>query len=321
MQQHPPRLSPEAHHGGLLFSGVWKLKFSKPAITLDQQIDLLIQRGVAIPDRDYARHYLTHLNYYRLGGYWLPFELDHASHTFAPGTRFDDVVSLYVFDRELRLLVMDAVERLEVSVRAQWAYRLARTYGSHAYLNAAIFKNDDTHQRCLNNLKEELERSKEVFIEHYQNNYTAPALPPIWAVVEVMSLGQLSKWVSGLRHGQDRQAIARSYGIDEIVLTSFLHHLTIVRNVCAHHGRLWNRRFGFQAKMPKTPRQLHESLNLQQPKHLYNTLVMLEYIMNVISPDHHWKRRLMALFEKHPVVKPEAMGFPIGWQALPIWQQ
>ena len=273
-----------------------------------------------IPDRDRARHYLTHLNYYRLGAYWLPFESDHASHTFPPGTRFDDVVSLYVFDRELRLLVMDAVERLEVSVRTQWAYRLAHAHGPHAYLLPAIFKNDGIHQRCLTILKEELKRSHETFVEHYQNHYTDPALPPIWAVVEVMSLGQLSKWVSGLTHGQDRQAIAKNYGIDEIVLTSFLHHLTIVRNVCAHHGRLWNRRFGFQAKLPKKPGQLHQSLNLQQPKHLYNTLVMLEYTMNIISPDHHWKGRLIALFEKHSIAKPAAMGFPNNWQALPIWQ-
>ncbi len=210
---------------------------------------------------------------------------------------------------------MNAAEHLEVSIRTQWAYQLAHSYGPHAHLRADIFKNDGIHQRCLSKLKEELARSHETFIEHYQNNYADAALPPIWAVVEVMSLGQLSKWVSGLTHGQDRQAIAENYGIDEIVLTSFLHHLTIVRNVCAHHGRLWNRRFGFQAKIPKKPQRLHQSLNPQQPKHIYNTLVMLEYMMNIISPDHHWKGHLLSLFEKHPIVRKNAMGFPIGWRS------
>jgi len=273
-----------------------------------------------IPDRDYARHYLTHLNYYRLGAYWLPFEANHAPHEFKPGTNFDDVVSLYVFDRELRLLVMDAIERIEVSIRTQWAYHLSHTYGPHAHLEPSIFKSNEIHRRCLTKLNEELGRSREVFISHYQNNYTDPALPPIWAVVEVMSLGQLSKWVSGLTHGQDRQAIAKNYGIDEIVLTSFLHHLTIVRNICAHHSRLWNRRFGFQAKMPKKPIQLHQSLNPPHAKYLYNTLVILEHIMNIISPDHHWKTRLIALFEKRPVATPKAMGFPNDWQNRPIWK-
>ncbi len=296
------------------------MRFSKSATTLDQQIDLLIERGMEIPDRDYARHYLTHLNYYRLGAYWLPFESDHALHTFKPGTHFDDVISLYVFDRELRLLSMDAIERLEVSIRTQCAYQLAHRYGPHAYLDPVIFKNNNVHQCCLAKLKQELARSKEVFVSHYKNTYTDPELPPIWAVVEVMSLGQLSKWVSGLIHGQDRQAIAKNYGIDEVVFTSFLHHLTIVRNICAHHGRLWNRRFGFQVKMPRNPKLLQQSLNLQQPKKIYNTLVMLECMMNIISPDHHWKARLVALFEKHPVANPKAMGFPVDWKVRPIWK-
>jgi len=273
-----------------------------------------------IPDRDYARHYLTHLNYYRLGAYWLSFEADHGMHTFSSDTNFDDVVNLYVFDRELRLLVMDAIERLEVSVRTQWAYHLAHEHGPHAYLDQSIFKASFSHARCIGHVEEELRRSKEVFVSHYQKKYAEPPLPPIWAVVEVMSLGQLSKWLSGLTRGKDRQAIAKTYGIDEKVLTSYLHHLTIVRNICAHHGRLWNRRFGFQARMPKQPTLLNQSLNLQQPKQLYNTLVLLEHFMDIISPGHHWQARLMELFSKHSIVDTKAMGFPLDWRDRPTWK-
>jgi len=272
-----------------------------------------------VPDRDYAHHYLTHLNYYRLGAYWLSFESDHHTHTFSSGTHFDDVVSLYVFDRELRLLVMDAIERLEVSIRTQWAYHLAHEHGPHAYLDQSVFKSSFNYARCISHVEEELGRSKEVFVSHYREKYTEPQLPPIWAVVEVMSLGQLSKWVSGLTRGKDRQAIAAIYEIDEVVLTSFLHHLTIVRNICAHHGRLWNRRVGFQARIPKKPKLLNQSLNLQQPKQLYNTLVLLQHFMNVISPGHHWQARLVELLKKHSIVNIEAMGFPKGWQDRPIW--
>lgn len=296
-----------------------EVRFTKPATTYDQQIDRLIQRGMQIPDRDRARHYLSHLNYYRLGAYWLPFEADHATHRFSPETRFDDVVSLYVFDRELRLLVMDAIERLEVSVRTQWAYHLAHTYGPHAHMDAGLFKRSDGYRKCRTSLEEELRRSKEVFVSHYQNNYSVPDLPPLWAVVEVMSLGQLSKWVSNLRHSRDRQVIARCYGIDEMILTSFLHHLTIVRNICAHHGRLWNRRFGFQFKQPRRPVELARSLNERQPKRLYNTLTMLEYFMGCISPDHHWRDRLQDLLARHPSVDLRTMGFPNNWQELALW--
>lgn len=275
---------------------------------------------MAVPDRDCARHYLAHLNYYRLGAYWLPFEANHAPHAFRPGTSFDDVIELYVFDRELRLLVMDAIERLEVSVRARWAYHLAHVHGTHAYLDAVIFQDRDKYERCLSSLKEEVERSKEVFVSHYQKTYDDPPLPPVWAVVEVMSLGQLSMWYKNLKYRHDRNTIATVYGLDETILVSFLHHLTIVRNLCAHHSRLWNRRFGFQAKMPKHSAPLAQSLNLAQPKQIYTTLVMLEYLMNIISPHHHWKNRLLELFEHHPIAIPAAMGFPDDWRTRPVWK-
>ena len=96
--------------------------------------------NLTIENPDRAEHYLSHLNYYRLGAYWLPFEADHETHQFRPDASFDQVLNLYIFDRELRLLVMDAIERIEVSVRTRWAYHLAHTHGPHAYLDPALFK-------------------------------------------------------------------------------------------------------------------------------------------------------------------------------------
>jgi len=264
----------EAHPGGFLFLGGKELQFSKHPITFDQQIDLLISRGMQIPDKDSARHYLSSLNYYRLGAYWLPFETNHATHTFKDGTSFDDVIDLYVFDRELRLLVLDAIERIEVSIRTTWAYYLAHTHGAHSFLDESIFRDSEKYSRCLEALEKEVRLSTEVFIKHYLNKYTNPPLPPVWSIVEVMSLGQLSKWYFNLKHRRDRQSIATIYDLDERVLTSFLHHLTIVRNLCAHHSRLWNRKIRFQLKIPRRPNNLMSCMNQEQPKKLYNTLVM-----------------------------------------------
>jgi len=296
------------------------VRFAKPPTTYDQQIDQLLQRGMEIPDRDQARHYLAHLNYYRIGAYWLPFEADHGTHTFHPGTRFDQVLDLYVFDRELRLLVLDAIERFEVSLRTQWAYQLAHGYGSHAYLDASLFRDPRQYARMLDGLKEEIHRSHETFISHYLKIYTNPPLPPIWAVCEVMSLGQLSKWYGMLKHRKVRNAIAKVYGLDETILSSFTHHLTIIRNLCAHHSRLWNRSFGFTMKLPRSGLPaLLKGFNAQQPKKIYNTLVMLEFLMSSISPAHHWKQRLFTLFEDHPAANPQAMGFPANWLEREIW--
>ena len=298
------------------------MRFSKPATTHDEQIDLLGSRGLLIQDRDRARHYLRHLNYYRLGAYWLSLEQeqDHGTHRFFPGTSFDDVLNLYIFERELRLLALDAIERVEVSVHTQWAYHLAHRYGCHANHNADIFKSEWDHTRNLAKLTDEVSRSQETFIQHLRRKYDEP-LPPVCALVEVMSLGQLSKWYSNLRHSQDLNAIAHVFDLDEELLVSFLHHLTTVRNLCAHHSRLWNREFIFTFKLPKgRPAPLLPSVNRQEPRKLYNTLAVMAYLLDFVSESHHWKVRLHGLIAKHRI-ESRAMGFPAGWENLPLWRE
>jgi abortive infection bacteriophage resistance protein len=298
------------------------MKFAKPPFTHEQQLDQLVQRGLVCTDRAKALHYLGHLNYYRLGAYWLPFEIDHTTHTFQFGTCFDDVLNLYIFDRELRLMVLDAIERVEVSVRTGWAYTLAHRYGPHAHLNTSLFKNPARnwdHAQQSQKLEAEARKSHETFLQHHYQKYDEP-LPPLWAVVEVMTLGQLSKWYSNLRHGADRNAVARCYDMDETNLTSFLHHLSTIRNICAHHSRLWNREFTFTFRLPThRPQRLAASLNYQDDRRLYNTLAVLAWLLDSISPQHQWKQRLKALLVQHQI-DPLRMGFPAGWQQMPIWQ-
>ncbi|HEX8255638.1 MAG TPA: Abi family protein, partial [Thermoanaerobaculia bacterium] len=214
-----------------------KQSFSKPALAWEQQVELLQQRGMLIEDPKQAEFYLTHLNYYRLVGYTLPFEADHATHRFAPGTTFADVLNLYIFDRELRPLVLDAIERVEVSARSRWAYEIAHRHGPHGFLDPKLAKKQHLFQRNLHSLQEEADRSDETFMQHFRDQYSETR-PPSWAVCEVMTLGQLSKWFTNLRPMQTRGAIAAAFGVDERVLQSWLHHLTYVRNVCAHHSRL-----------------------------------------------------------------------------------
>lgn len=276
---------------------------------------------MVIPDRDKAKHYLSHLNYYRLGAYWAPFQSNNADHTFNNDTSFDDVLELYIFDRELRLLIMDAIERIEVSIRTQFAYHLSHKYDAHAYLIKDIFKSTDKYNKSFEILQNEINRSQELFIKHYKTKYSDPQLPPLWMVVEVMSLGQLSKWFSNIKRRQDKNLIAKPFGMDEVVLDSFLHHLTTVRNYCAHHSRLWNRKFTITTKLPKkNPDILVNSLSSEDKRKIYNTLAMFEYFMEEISPGTRWRQRLFHLFDNNPSVSSKAMGFPVDWQALPIWK-
>ncbi len=175
------------------------------------------------------------------------------------------------------------------------------------------------HARCLRILREEGDRSHETFIRQYREPYTDPDLPPIWSVSEIITLGQLSQWIDNLRHRSDPHAIARAFGFDEVVVCAFAHHLAMVRNVCAHHGRVWNRRFTIRMKLPVRPRVVSGWFNVEQDSRIYNTLVMLGLMLVRISPDSTWTNRLCRLIESSRPAMPQDMGFPSHWRTLPLW--
>jgi abortive infection bacteriophage resistance protein len=298
------------------------MKYDKPALTIEEQIAQLSARGMGFRDPTRAVHYLGELNYYRLSGYWLRREQDHTSHTFFPGTMFEDVLDDYVFDRELKLLILDAVERLEISIRTHWAYELGTRHGPHAHLNGALFKPRSqkwSHPAAVANLIGGVEQSRERFIRHLRDTYDE-LLPPIWAAVEVLSLGQISRWFANLRHAADRKSVASHYGLDEALLASFLHHISIVRNICAHHARLWDRDLPLKAQLPrKHPNALVASLNHCKGGSTYNTLTLLGWLIGRISPGQTWVQRVCSHVLQHPPAR-IAMGFPDDFQDLPIWQ-
>ena len=296
-----------------------KRPFNKPATTYTEQVTILKQRRMLIDDEEKVKFYLSHLNYYRLSAYWLTFEADHATHQFKSGTHFDDALNLYIFDRELRLLMLDAIERFEVSIRSHWAYHLAHCHGSHAHFDAGLAFRLPLWKINLAKLSEEVHRSDEAFIKHLLGNYSEP-VPPVWAVCEVMSLGLLSRWYNNLNPMKTRRAIANVYGLDEAVLQSWLHHLSLIRNICAYHSRLWNREFTITPLLPRTkPAQLKGEF-VSNSRRIYNSFVMALYLMGVIAPEHHWRQRLKQLLCQHRVPV-EAMGFPENWETRQLWQE
>lgn len=306
---------------GFFFPGCG-MKFAKPPLSIEDQVALLKRRGMIIDDEARARHALAHINYYRLRAYWLPFEQPadaEAEHVFRPGTRFATVLEYYAFDQRLKLLLLDAIERVEISLRTRWAHELAMRHGSHAYLVRRLFADRQRYGKCLEQLKEEVARSHETFIRHYRETYSNPTLPPIWAACEVLTLGQLSQWFDNLKHRIDRQAIAQAFGIDEIVLRAFAHHLAAVRNLCAHHSRVWNRKFTIRMKLPRHPADIAPWFNPAEDHKLYNTLLMLALLLNRVTPDSTWKKRLLELLATMPEGTTEVMGFPNGWREFEVW--
>jgi abortive infection bacteriophage resistance protein len=299
------------------------MKFEKPAVSVPDQVELLTRRGMTVGDEAQAQHYLNFISYYRLRAYWLPFEVPAANngdHAFLDGTTFEDVLTLYIFDRELRLLVLDAIERVEVALRAQWAHHMAMTHGPHGYLEQGHYSVIRHHAKDVTALEKEFNRSEDTFAIHYRDKYTSPKLPPVWMAAEVMSFGLLSKFYGNLRTRADRKAIADPFALDEAVVTSFAHHISTVRNICAHHGRLWNKRFTVTMTTPRFPAKLPVAMRDADPRYLHNTLVTLDYLLALIAPGNEWKQRLVALIDGCPLADPASMGFPTDWRVRSVWK-
>ena len=295
------------------------MRYNKPFQSIEQQIVLLSQRGLIIDGN--AAQYLRHLNYYRLSGYWLPFQQNDKTHQFKKGTQFSDVLNLYIFDRELRLLLLDAIERIEVSVKTQWAYYFAESHGAHAYMDCKLSNNIQWHAQNIIQLEKELERSDEIFITHYKKTYTSPKMPPIWVICEIISFGLLSRWLKSMKASEPRNKIAKSYCMDYTVLISFIEHLTYLRNLCAHHSRVWNKKMTKTMQLPRSkPSNLISNFNQEKAasRKIYNTLVMMIHLLSIISSGNHFKHQLIELVKKH-TINPIAMGFPTDWQKRSIW--
>lgn len=305
-------------------------------MTYEQQIALLQSRGLIITDTAYARQYLERISYYRLSAYSLTFQA--VKDTFNAGTRFEDILDLYVFDRELRLLIMDAIERIEVAVRSQMIYQLAHRYGSHwvdkpelfkpPYTDKKSGKEVDVFQETQKIIQEHLAAKKpEVFIQHYRSVYTEPISPPSWMSVELLTLGQLSRMFASLKEHDDRKQIAAYFGLHHNVFVSWLHALTYVRNICAHHSRLWNRDFAVKPDLLLRPNRPWITAEMRgNNDRCYYFLCTLKYLLDAANPGNHFKARLASVIADHPRVPIQFMGIPskpeggiIHWQTEPLW--
>jgi abortive infection bacteriophage resistance protein len=300
---------------------------SKPARTYHDQLTLLKSRGLCVPDEPFALHCLAHFNYYRLSAYRFSFTLPGNPDQFRPGTTFTQLWDLYHFDRSLRALVLEACKRVEISVRSRLAYEIGHQLGPLAYLENRHFSDPLEHARTLTKLDSEMNRSKETFIKHHKNKLGMP-WPPVWVLTEVSSFGNVSKLLAGLQPPALRQSVADTYGLDEKTLCSFFHHLTVLRNTAAHHGRLWNRKYIFTTQLPKKkpphlfPNFNHTCTPIGNPneRRIYNSLVLLIHLVEVIEPDSTLPCRLAHLLASlDPALQPE-MELPANWQSLPIWK-
>ncbi|MCC2594078.1 Abi family protein [Tessaracoccus sp. OS52] len=298
--------------------------FDKPPLSSAELVDLMVRRGLVVEDRERARRALFHIGYYRLAPYLSPFQRSDADHQLRTGTTFEQVLALYSFDRDLRLLAMDALARIEVAFRAVLSEVMSKADNdSHWYTRPHYFSDLGDFRVLQGNVAQALEQPFPA-LQDYLLRYRTPELPPSWLMVEVLSIGQLTRVHKSLKRQTHRDAIARGLGSTDELLTSWLEVFVRVRNIAAHHERLWDTRLG---KYPKVPHgagvawpENWDKLLEEASDTLYCVFSAVQSMLFTVSPTSPWAGELAALLEGHAMER-EVMGFPAGWGEDPFWSR
>lgn len=298
----------------------------KPFKDFNEQLKIYKSRGLVINDAAYAKRYLQTIGYYRLSGYAYSFRtiIDNKKRgdDFMPNTNFYYLKELYIFDKRLRQLAIDALERIEVAMRTQIVYHLSR-YGATAHLQSAHFDDNFNRNKWLSKYYQLIEREQNSdFVKHYESHYTDM---PIWVHCELWDFGTMSMLYKGMQQ-KDKDKIAKYFGLPtHKQLESQLHAFNIIRNISAHYGRLWNRHITKPASLKNMDKMWEKFL-------VHHTLVyfcLMQMYLKQISPNSHWGERFLALlddFEKidHQAVSLKQMGLDMPletFKALDLWQK
>jgi abortive infection bacteriophage resistance protein len=301
-----------------------RINYGKPWLSVADQLAKLRSRGLVVNNQAEALDQLGHLNYYRFSGYCLAFQT--ARNQFRPGTTFEDVLSASIFDAHLRDAVTDALELVEIDLRTVTAYHFGNTYGAFGHTFASNFRrsfdNHYTHTEWLTKLHVEAKRSSELFIGHFSRTYLEFPNLPIWSATEIMSFGGLSRMISGM-HKADRRSIASQYRISAEVLAGLTHHLAYVRNICAHHCRLWDKQWKVKPTLPDSA-EWRPPFLLSNDR-IFATLLLIRTLMRR-SPATKlqvdaWRTRVNELLTNPPnAISPQRkLGLSAGWTNHPAW--
>ena len=303
------------------------MKYTKPALSFQQQAQRLIERGLLVSNPTQLADHLSQVNYYRLSAYWYPFKRvdpETGTETFAPGTSFEMIWQRYTFDRELRLLVMGAIEHIEVALlHTRMVEQFTLLHGPFGYADLKNFNpkfNVVSHRRLISELNESEKHSKEKFIGRFRGKYTSEPYLPLWVAAEIMTFGQLFTFFRFL-HRAEQKSLAYQFGLFPPVLESWLFTLNFIRNVCAHHARLWNRELPIRPLLPDERHnpEWHSPAKIDN-KRPFAVLTLLQYLLNQLDGTNHWKDRLENLLAKYPEIPIRLIGFPSNWRDCPIWK-
>ncbi len=296
--------------------------YNSPPTSLNSQLNRLEKRGLLIADRANAKQFLSQVSYYRFAGYALPYEIfsgGERTHQYRPDSTFEQVVYLYEFDSDLRTLLFKATEFIEIAFRTQLCLHTSLETGdSHWYLNESLFKAEfkEARQRggqrrsqyewFLDACKNESDNSKELFIQSYKNTYTAPETPASWMMIEIMSLGIWSRVYKGLKPSKAKTKTAKHFGLKPQFLTAWIYSVSVLRNSCAHHSRLWNKPLSIRPRLT-TEMQKHYT-GIGETNRIALVLDIISELLKPLGRYNWFIDQLNQLFMQYPDIPYESMG-------------
>ncbi|WP_163349742.1 Abi family protein [Desulfovibrio sp. JC010] len=284
------------------------------------QIEHLKNLGLSINDRARAERYLNFISFHRLSQYFTPYQ-QSGKKEFLPGTSFDDVLKLYIFDRHLRQITMDGLERVEVAIRACIVHTMCEAFGSHWYMDRGVFKSSYDHARLIEDVKQATgfydSRKRTKSCGHYFNTYSSPDLPPMWTVSECLSFGKWEYIYKGIADNSLRKKIAKQLNLSQHDLASWIKSLAYTRNCCAHYARLWNLKFTIK---PAQIRRLRSVAGVTpgNGNTYYMQAIAIHDVLKSIVRHSHWADMLYQHIETCPLPIQEA-GFPVDWHKESFW--
>lgn len=296
------------------------ISYIKDYKSASELVKLLQSRGLSVSDIGKASHYLQTISYYRLSGYMHPLLLSpKANNQYKVGSSFAQVMMLYRFDKKLRLLLFNEIEKIEIAIRTAIIDECALIFKDPFWMtDREKYIVESKFRKTLVLIDHEIEKSHEDFIIHFKKTYSN-LYPPAWMLSEVLPFGVLTNLFQNLDNPQAKKRVALRFGLQLPVFISWVTVITLTRNACCHHARVWNKQ---NTITPMKPRKTNYTWITQQPNPLriYFNLCIVKYFLGVISPKNDMTDKLKALLANFPLVDITAMGFPADWDKEQLWQ-
>jgi len=298
-----------------------KANYSKTCTLPQELLPLLKQRGLAIYNEQKAVSYLSNIGYFRLSAYFYPLLKEpKTEHLYKDGATFDKAMDMYRFDRKLRLLLFNEIEKIEVAIRSTMNNLISKELNDVFWMtDSKHFANPTTFNRHYSLIQTELNKSNEEFIIHFRETYENP-FPPAWMISEIIPFGTLCGLFNNLRYKSLRKIVANYFGLSVPVFSSWIVSLVSLRNLCGHHNRTWNRENPLIPAPLKSPAFPWIDDSKIDGKRIYFRICIIKHLLFTVSPNNTFTQKLKSLLAEYPTVDIRAMGFPADWESEPLWK-